>query len=333
MPKLIRPRVPPIQRRELKETSWDILHEIDEILLDHEKRDQLSYKSIRSKLNRISRAERGLDWTERVVALYCVKRMRENRCASLKIEIKNQRLKNGERDKLEAFNARLRDTLYPMVLTNHGLSLPFSHRDKTAVAKELTELFSLLEKLGYQAIMNSGTLLGAVREGQFLGHDDDADLAVLIDGETDAEVVTSLQNLCRALNDSGELLKPAWYHKNGPILKVAIKSGIEVDLFPLWFRDEKAFIWPHTYGELTLDDIFPLSTQEMCGAPMPSPKNAEKMLVLNYGENWRRPDPDFFFPWDEAKQKFASVLDVYRSAQGTKIILQKLKSRLRNKPQ
>jgi len=277
--------------------------------MDPIKRESETYRSLRKRLNKVPRAERGLDWTERVIALYCVKGKRLSRCASLKIMVRKLRLEKDQQVELDAFLLRLQKMLHPYRLTNHGLMLPFNERDQDAIAKDLLDLFTLLNQLGYRAFINSGTLLGAVREGKFLGHDDDADLAVELAGETDAEVIASLRQFHDQLNASGKLLKPAWYHPSGVILTVAIGSGINVDLFPLWFRQEKAFLWPHTYGTLTRNDIFPLSQQKLCNAVMPAPKDAEKMLAINYGENWRSPDPDFFFPWDEAKSKFASILD------------------------
>lgn len=309
MPKLIKPRVPPKARRPLSAASWKILHDIDALLLDHAARDNENYATLRARLNKVPRAERGLDWTERVVALYCVKRMRTSRAAALKIMIRKLRLESNEEEALNAFLARLGKTLHPYRLTNHGLMLPFNQRDQDQIAKDLQELFSLLQELGYPAFINSGTLLGAVREGKFLGHDDDADFAVALAGETDAEIVASLKTLHDQLNASGRLQKPVTFHKSGLILTVTVGSGIDVDLFPLWFRHGKAYIWPHTYGTLQRDDIFPLSQQQLCGAAMPAPNDPEKMLAINYGPNWRTPDPDFFFQWDDAKQKFAAILD------------------------
>lgn len=311
MPKLFRPREVPKQSRPLSARTWAILQEIDTLLLDREKRAQQSYAEIRRVLNRVPRAERGIDWTERVVALYCVKGMKTQRSAALKINIRAMRLEKEQNAELDEFLERLRKITAPYILTNHGLQLPFAHRDQDEVADDLIALFDLLKSLGYDAFINSGTLLGAVREGQFLGHDDDADLAVHLEGDTDADMINALDQLCGALNASGKLRRPAWYQKNGPILKVLVGSGVEVDLFPLWFRDGRAYIWPHTFGELTRDDIFPLGTQMLCGKPMPAPKDAEKMLALNYGEGWRHPDPDYFFPWDAAKQRFAAVLAAY----------------------
>lgn len=311
MPKLIQPRKVPKQSRDLSPASWEILHEMDALLLDREKRELQPYDALRARLNMVPRAERGVDWTERVVALYCVKNRKIGRSAALKINIRKVRLEAGQQVELDAFYARLSDTTAPYFLSNHGLLLPFAQRDQDEVSDDLLALFALLDDLGYPAFINSGTLLGAVREGRFLGHDDDADFAVRLDGQTDEELVQSLDTLCDALNASGALKRPAWYHKSGPILKVLVGSGIEVDLFPLWFRDGRAYIWPHTYGELSEQDIFPLGTQTLCGKPMPAPNEPEKMLALNYGEGWRHPDPGYFFPWNDAKLRFATVLAAF----------------------
>lgn len=331
MAQLIRPRTPPKQRRALSAKSWEVLHALDATLLDEEKAKRRDYKSLRKELNQVPRAERGLDWAERVVALYCVKRLRTGRSAALKINIREARLAAGQIAELDSFLERLRKMIAPFVLTNHGLQLPFANRDQDEIARDLLGVFDLLERLGYQSFINSGTLLGAVREGQFLGHDDDADLAVLLEANSDEELPDRLQELLDALNNDGSLLKPAWYHKNGPILKILVGSGIEVDLFPLWMRDGKAHIWPHTYGELLAEDIFPLSIQTLCGAAMPAPKNAEKMLELNYGAGWRQPDPDYFFPWNDAKLRFAKELAIFERGRKRPSLFSRLIAKLERK--
>lgn len=311
MPRLIRPRKLMTQRRPLSETSWSILRNVDQALADKEVVHSKGYRSLRAILSGVPHAERGVDWTERVVALYCAFEMKIPRCAALKIAIGDYRRARAETEAMDAFNKRLLQITAPKVLTGHGLQLPFSHRDQDEILKDLIELIDLLKTLGYEAFINSGTLLGAVREGGFLGHDDDADLAVLIDGQDDEEVVRSMLLLRDKLNECGKLLAPAWFHPKSPFLNVLVGSGIEVDLFPLWFRQERAYLMPHTYGELSRDDIFPLARQPLCGTDLPAPRHAEKMLAVNYGEGWRFPDPNYVFPWGEGKKRFASVLETF----------------------
>jgi len=53
-------------------------------------------------------------------------------------------------------------------------------------------------------------------------------------------------------------------------------------------------------------ELLPLSHCKLHGNPIP--KNAEKMLSLNYGEGWKTPDPYFVFQWRSAKQRFSTFL-------------------------
>ena len=96
-------------------------------------------------------------------------------------------------------------------------------------------------------------------------------------------------------------------------MKICTEAGITVDLFPLWFRDDLAFIWPHTFGELNREEIFPLGQLTICGQKVAAPKDPLRMLELNYGKGWRSSDPDFSFPWQEAREKFRTVLKVHAS--------------------
>jgi hypothetical protein len=39
------------------------------------------------------------------------------------------------------------------------------------------------------------------------------------------------------------------------------------------------------------------------------PAEPEKMLAVNYGPEWRQPDPYFKFPWSRAKVRFHNFLE------------------------
>ena len=59
--------------------------------------------------------------------------------------------------------------------------------------------------------------------------------------------------------------------------------------------------------------MFPLATQAIQRIDLPAPRNAEAMLAVNYGENWRIPDPNFTFSWSRARKRFARLLSAYAS--------------------
>ena len=81
-------------------------------------------------------------------------------------------------------------------------------------------------------------------------------------------------------------------------------GGYNVDLFPAWVAKGKVHVYPHTCGDLTEDQVFPLQPCETTGLPIP--KEPEAMLAVNYGEGWKHPDPGFAFNWSLANRRFAA---------------------------
>ncbi len=307
-----RPRGIPKQTKPLSAQSWEQLRALDRLLLSEVGRDGTDYTSLRAMLDTIPRAERGVDWSERIVKIYCKHRIKAQRCVTLNKKIRTIREAEGKAAEFRCFLDELSGLTAPYVLTLHGYNLPFRNRDIKEVTAELHGIMGLLDGLGVQSFINSGTLLGAVRDGTFLGHDDDADLAVLIEGTNNEELVNALFDLGHRLNRAGVLQEPAAFSKGSPLIKIKLKTGVVVDLFPMWVRDGRVFIWPHTYGELHHDDVFPLGVQKLNNVAFAAPQDAQKMLALNYGEGWRSPDAHFQFPWNEAKRKFADFIGCYK---------------------
>ena len=176
MTSLLLPRLVPRQRKPLDEASWATLRAVDELLQDK----TLTYDTLRGRLNTVPKSQRGVDWAERVVKIYCCKLMKAQRCNALINNIGAIRQANGDTDKHIAFQDTLGRLTAPKILTLHGYTLPLRSMDQPTVIAEIKNLIRLLADLGYQSFINSGTLLGAVREQALLGHD--AELAILIEG-------------------------------------------------------------------------------------------------------------------------------------------------------
>lgn len=220
--------------------------------------------------------------------------------------------KQGRDDEVAQFKVAVQNATYPNVLTTHGYSLSTfqAMKDHTPIWDNIGQITAKLKDLGYACFINSGTLLGATRDGKLIGHDDDVDLALILKATSAAEAAQEWYALKGSLIACGLFDVEAWKLGKPFIFKLKGLEGTEFDLFPGWTEGEKVFVYPHTFGELEKRDVFPLVEGPFPG--MLAPKKPELMLELNYGKNWRTPDPSFHFPWESASKKFGPFLRNFR---------------------
>ena len=139
----------------------------------------------------------------------------------------------------------------------------------------------ILDKNGIVFLLNFGTLLGAVREHDFIGHDIDVDLAIY---EKD---VDKLVSIIPELYEEG--IKLCRYH-NGIIYSFLYKNVIlDIDVylhseFPYKYRYWRLVskLFPKFYVEET--EKIPFN-----GGLYDVPKNPERFVKYMYGKNWRIP--------------------------------------------
>jgi hypothetical protein len=212
------------------------------------------------------------------------------------------REEQGETDLFTRVETRIAEYLAPDMLTPHGYGPTFATLPHDDVWAHVRALISAVEGFGYHVFLNSGTLLGVIRDGRLIEHDDDIDLAVFLDAH-DAETAAREWVLLRArLEKTGMFDHQA--SNSQAIHKLTSIGHVQVDLFPLWFDDcDRVHLYPHTVGELTRDQVFPLKKCARSGLNLPA--EPELMLAVNYGQNWHVPDPYFRFDWSRQKKKFA----------------------------
>ena len=191
-------------------------------------------------------------------------------------------------------------------LTNHSFgATTFQQIDHTPVWDTIKQHIDFLKARGHEVFLNSGTLLGVVRDGKLIDHDDDVDLAVVLKASSMLDAAQEWKALTTALQDGGILDEDAF--DNPAIIKLTRIGEVQVDLFPAWFEGDDLFVYPHTSGQLQRADLLPLKPCKITGNPIPA--EPEKMLAQNYGESWNVPNPYFKFPWPQSREIFRQFLD------------------------
>lgn len=176
----------------------------------------------------------------------------------------------------------------------------FDNMDEDLIWSQTGAVVEQVKGLVGDVWLNSGTLLGSVREGGLIGHDDDIDLAVMLDANCAKTAAQAWIRAFRALQDAG--LDPRATLRNPRVFKFK-GNEVKIDLFPAWMEDGKIWIYPHSAGELGQAELYPLGTCQKSGLPIPA--NPEAFLELNYGKGWKVPDPAFEFNWHRANKKYA----------------------------
>jgi hypothetical protein len=151
-----------------------------------------------------------------------------------------------------------------------------------------------LRKVGIEAFLAYGTLLGAVREGRLLGHDGDADLGYVSHLSHPVDVIRESFRLQRDLVDLGFHIT----RYSALAFKVDVDEGDGVvrglDVFGGFLMDGRLYLMGEIGDPFEESWIFPLGTTTLEGRSFPAPADPDKLLTAMYGP-WRTPDPAFHF--------------------------------------
>jgi hypothetical protein len=185
-----------------------------------------------------------------------------------------------------------------LILDKYGrLTRPLSSEAPDSVAHFLDQIEQLLatlrDRVGLPAFICYGTLLGAVRDGALIGHDNDVDIAYLSDQAYPVDVVREAHRVERVLRDEG------WNVRRGSGSRVNVRldqadgSKRFVDVFTAHWVGDRLYMPQDTGFVIAREGIVPLTTVELNGRPFPAPAAYEELLALTYGPGWRTPDPSF----------------------------------------
>jgi hypothetical protein len=180
-------------------------------------------------------------------------------------------------DGLETAIARRRD----------GPPARAKHFDREDARATLLEAKGIFEQNGKRFFLDRGTLLGAIRESDFIASDYDIDLGVFADEVTLDEIKEMFQGTNFRLNQNSDF-------KVGLISS----SGIQLDLFST--RRERGYFVSSGYRDIHhwYFSPFELSEYEFLGETFLIPSSFERHLAENYG-NWRTPTAFYDLSYDE----------------------------------
>lgn len=292
---------------------------IDQVLSEERSKGNFSNKlrkrNIRLLLS-VPEEQRAPAWFCTLTAMYFLYRKAPLVAQNLEIVCYNYLKENEAPEAADSFRNRIAAAASPYRLSRHGFRIPFAKRDCAPLASELKDTISRIEQAtGKPVFINSGTLLGAYRDGIFIPHDDDVDLAIHLGDMTEKEATRELKRVADVLGEAGLLAAKTEKKLQMALLKIhSLAPGIEVDIFPAWSHGGKYYVWPHSYGDLDVQDVLPLGEQSIHGVAMPAPNNPDPMIAQNYGPGWRNPNDRFTFRWRLARRRFASFFKEWELA-------------------
>ena len=181
---------------------------------------------------------------------------------------------------------------------SNRLAATFDTRDREQVEPLLDgveQLIAALREAGIEAFLAYGTLLGAVREGDFIGHDSDVDLGYVSRCTTPVDMIRESFRVQRALAAQGFPV----HRYSGAAFKVDVREadgGLRgLDVFGGFFFGGSLYLMGEIGTPFEQDWIFPLTSATLAGRRFPVPARPEKLLEATYGASWRVPDPAFHF--------------------------------------
>jgi hypothetical protein len=189
----------------------------------------------------------------------------------------------------------------PLSVNKWGrLARPFNGKAADVIDNVLNEterVVALLHNLlGVDLFVTGGTLLGPVRDGHILPHDDDADLAYLSAHNNPSDVALESFGIERTLALNGyEVVRHSSAHLQLMFPGQSVVDNFYIDIFGYFVCNEWFYGPFHARQPANDVTVLPLSSLEVNGRILPGPAQPAELLTAIYGPDWGTPNPAFRF--------------------------------------
>ena len=157
------------------------------------------------------------------------------------------------------------------------------------------DVLAIMREAGVEGFLAYGSLLGAVRAGQVIPHDYDADLSYLSTREFPVDAIGESYRLERAIRAYGYAI----HRYSALAFKVRLDSDDAthpwLDVFGSMIVGDMLYVVWDVGAPMRRDQVLPLGTCRLEGRELPAPRDVDAWLTATYGPSWRVPDPSFVY--------------------------------------
>ena len=248
-----------------------------------------------------------VEYREALVLVNCMGRMAPTRTRKHLVRLRNDLRAMDDMARFDRLVQLIRDYLHPVSLTQHGYNATFEQMDDDHIYRSMGRALAPLTGLNLPFYIYAGALLGHVRDGALIAHDDDLDCAIML-GECAPDAVAPLWRNIKKKLAALDLLTDASRTSGEAVFKMKTDLGIVVDIFPSWTYQGRFSVYPYALDAMDPSHVLPLGS--FGHDPLMYPANPEAFLAHCYGPDWRIPDPYFHLNWKEKYKIFHRLLSV-----------------------
>lgn len=177
-----------------------------------------------------------------------------------------------------------------------------------ALARATAELIRDVDEFGVRAFLAYGSLLGAVRDGQVIGFDNDTDIAYVSNHTHPGEVALESFALERFLRARGWRTQRDRVGVMRALIEDAAGDRRQIDIFVATIEDGHLFLDRVVEADIDRSGFESRSTVLLEGVELPAPADPHALLESTYGPSYMTPDPSFAYDNPQHRERTSRAL-------------------------